>query len=201
MNTGKIYFNLGEISEDILKDERKQYENGLPANSSSQALTSSTVWGKVPSSQSLIYAFDVDGANRAAQDVGLDGLNDDAERNLPGMDAAFASLPDPAADNYQYFLAASGGVVERYRNYNGTEGNSPVSVSDNNRGSTTLPDVEDINRDNTMNTINAYYEYSIDIKPGMTVGTNFITDDSPTTVHGLPNGTSIDARWLQFKIR
>ena len=28
-NTGKIYFNLGEISEDVLKDGRKQYENGL----------------------------------------------------------------------------------------------------------------------------------------------------------------------------
>lgn len=200
MNTGKIYFNLGEISEDILKDERKQYENGLPSSSSSQALTSSTTWGKVPSSQSLIYAFDVDGANRAAQDVGLDGLNDDEERNLPGMDPAFASLPDPAADNYQYFLNATGSVTERYKNYNGVQGNSPVSVSDNNRGSTTLPDVEDINRDNTMNTINAYYEYSIDIKPGMTVGTNFITDDSPTTVSNLPNGSAIDARWLQFKI-
>jgi cell surface protein SprA len=200
LNTGKIYFNLGEISEDILKDERKQYENGLPANSNSQALTSSTTWGRVPSSQSLIYAFDVDGANRAAQDVGFDGLNDEEERNLPGMDPTFASLPDPAGDNYEYFLKASGDIFQRYKNYNGVEGNSPVTVSDNNRGSTTLPDVEDLNRDNTMNTINAYYEYSIDIKPGMTVGTNFITDDSPTTVSNLPNGGAIDARWLQFKI-
>ena len=200
LNTGKIYFNLGEISEDILKDERKQYENGLPANSNSQALTSSTTWGKVPSSQSLIYAFDVDGANRAAQDVGFDGLSDEEERSLLGMDPAFASLPDPAGDNYQYFLNASGNIFQRYKNYNGVEGNSPVTVTDNNRGSTTLPDVEDLNRDNTMNTINAYYEYSIDIKPGMAVGTNFITDDNPTTVSNLPNGGAISARWLQFKI-
>jgi cell surface protein SprA len=199
-NTGKIYFNLGEISEDILKDERKQYENGLPSSPTSNTLTSSTHWGKVPSSQSLIYAFDVEGSNRASQDVGLDGLSDADERNMPNIDPAFRALDDPAADNYQYFLNASGSVTERYKNYNGVEGNSPVSVSDTNRGSTTLPDVEDINRDNTMNTINAYYEYSIDLQPNMTVGTNFITDENVTTVNNLPNGTSIDARWLQFKI-
>lgn len=199
-NTGRVYFNLGEISEDILKDERKQYENGLPANTTSQALTSSTVWGKVPSAQSLIYAFDVDGGNRASQDVGFDGLDDDGERNLPGI-GAYASLPDPAADNYQYFLAATGSsIFERYKNYNGVQGNSPVDVSDTNRGSTTLPDVEDINRDNTMNTINAYYEYKIDIQPNMNVGSNFITDVRETVAENLPNGNSIPVRWLQFKI-
>lgn len=200
-NVGKIYFNLGEISEDILKDERKQYENGLPANNVSQALTSSTVWGKVPSAQSLIYAFDVDGANRAKQDVGFDGLDDNDEKSLPGIHPAYAALPDPAADNYQYFLAASGSsVFERYKNYNGVQGNSPVDVSDTNRGSTTLPDVEDINRDNTMNTINAYYEYSVDIRPNMTVGTNYITDVRETVIDNLPNGTSIPVRWFQMKI-
>ena len=38
-----------------------------------------------------------------------------------------------------------------------------IAVSDTDRGSTTLPDVEDINRDNTMNTIDSYYEYEIEI--------------------------------------
>ncbi|HOD10068.1 MAG TPA: cell surface protein SprA, partial [Flavobacterium sp.] len=123
-NTGKVYFNLGEISEDVLKDERKQYENGLPADNASQSLTNSTVWGKVPSAQSLIYAFDVDGSNRSSQDVGFDGLNDASESNLAGIDPAFAALPDPAADNYQYFLNANGSsVFDRYKNYNGIEGN------------------------------------------------------------------------------
>ncbi|NNT71364.1 cell surface protein SprA [Flavobacterium sp. IMCC34852] len=199
-NVGQVYFNLGEISEDILKDERKQYENGLPSNATSTALTSPTVWGRVPSSQSLIYAFDVDGANRAAQDVGFDGINDDAERNLDDI-GGYAALSDPAADNYQYFLSAPGtSVQERYRDYNGIEGNSPVSVSDTNRGSTTIPDVEDINRDNTMNTVNAYYEYKIDIQPNMVVGQNFITDVRETEITDLPNGTTTSARWYQFKI-
>jgi cell surface protein SprA len=212
-NIGQIYFNLGEISEDVLKDERKQYENGLPSNSDSQSLTNTTVWGKVPSSQSLIYAFDVDGANRSAQDVGFDGISNTAEQSLPGI-GGYAALADPAADDYQYFLSATGSTVfDRYKNFNGVEGNSPVGVSDTNRGSTTLPDVEDINRDNTMNTANAYYEYKIVMAPfgstvpqpgggsvTMQVGENFITDVVVTNVTDTPNDTPTQARWYQFKI-
>ena len=195
LNNGKIYFNLGEISEDILKDGRKLYENGLP-EAGATTPTASTIWGQVPASQSLIYAFDTSNANRAVQDVGLDGINDTTEASkFP----TFASQPDPAADNYQYFLQASGDVIERYRNYNGIQGNSPIDVSDTNRGSTTIPDVEDINRDNTMNTINAYYEYSVDINNGLTVGSNYITDERTTSVT-LPNGSTTNARWIQFKI-
>ena len=212
-NTGQIYFNLGEISEDVLKDSRKQYENGLPSGTTSQTLTNPTVWGKVPSSQSLIYAFDVDGANRSAQDVGFDGIGDDGEKNLPGIGPGFAALNDPAGDDYQYFLSAPGSSVQEvYKNYNGVEGNSPVNVSDSNRGSTTLPDVEDINRDNTMNEANAYYEYKIAMAPygttvttpsgsvTMQVGQNFITDKVETTVLNTPNGINTHARWIQFKI-
>ncbi len=202
-NIGKLYFNLGEISEDILKDSRKQYENGLPATNSTANTTNPTVWGKVPSSQSLIYAFDVDGANRSAQDVGLDGVNDAAEKTLTGIAPGFAALDDPANDNYQYFLNSTGTTVfDRYSKYNGTEGNSPVNVSDTNRGSTTVPDVEDINRDNTMNEANAYYEYAIDMRPNLTVGTNFVTDIVETSLseNEVPNGNVTRARWIQFKV-
>lgn len=197
LNTGKIYFNLGAISEDVLKDGRKQYENGLGPNSI--LINPPSVWGNVPASQSLIYAFDADGSNRSVQDIGLDGLNDNQEaERYP----TFASLADPAADNYRYFLNAEGSVIERYRDYNGVEGNSPVEVTNNNRGSTTIPDVEDINRDNTMNTINAYYEYSIDIKPGMNVGDRYVTDIRETMPINLPPGATSPgtARWIQFKV-
>lgn len=196
-NTGKIYFNLGEISEDVLKDGRKQYENGLPGAGSTQP-TLETIWGKIPISQSLIYAFDVETANRSFQDVGFDGLNDAEEAaKFP----AFASQPDPAADNYQYFLSATGNVVQRYKNYNGLQGNSPVEVSNTNRGSTTLPDTEDINRDNTMNEINAYYEYSIEMKPNMEVGSHpYITDVRRTNDAEVSGGGTTAAKWIQFKI-
>ena len=194
-NTGRIYFNLGSISEDVLKDGRKQFENGLGTGQ----ITTETIWGKVPASQSLIYAFDTNSANRANQDIGYDGLLDSEEAaKFP----AFGGLDDPSADNYTYYLTAEGSVVERYRDYNGMEGNSPVNVSDTDRGSTTFPDVEDINRDNTMNTINAYYEYSVDIRPNMQITDKYVTDirdDVPAV--NLPTGaTPTTARWIQFKI-
>ncbi len=197
-NEGRIFFNLGSISEDVLKDGRKQYENGLGPDAI--LVQPPPVWGNVPASQSLIYAFDTDANNRANQDVGLDGLNDAEEATrFP----AFAGSPDPAMDNYNFFLNASGGVIERYRQYNGMQGNSPVDVSNDSRGSTTVPDVEDINRDNTMNTINAYYEYSIDIKPNITINDRYVTDikvldEAPN----LPTGAAPvgGVRWIQYKI-
>jgi len=201
-NGGKLFFNLGEISEDILKDGRKQYENGLPEAGSVQNTTPS-VWGRVPSSQSLIYAFDTNNENRAVQDVGIDGINDAAEALLPGAEN-FATLLDPAADNYEFYLDASGNLLERYYNYNGLERNSPVEVTNTSRGNSTLPDAEDLNRDNTMNTIDAYYQYSIDVSPTalQNVGQNYITDIRNVENARIPGGAgaSIPARWIQFKI-
>ncbi|WP_035651483.1 cell surface protein SprA [Flavobacterium sp. ASV13] len=194
-NTGKIYFNLGEVSEDVLKDGRKQYENGLGPDQ--VMVNPQPIWGDVPASQSLIYAFDTNPDNRKNQDVGLDGLPDAKEAAIYNN---YAGEQDPAADNYTYYLNTDGGVINRYKKYNGTEGNSAVSINDPNRGSTTLPDVEDINRDNTMSTINAYYEYSIDLKPGMQVGSNYITDIREVSNVELPNGGTTNARWIQFKI-
>jgi len=197
-NTGKIYFNLGEVSEDILKDGRKQYENGLgPDQLVAKTTPGVANWGDVPASQSLIYAFDTNAGNRANQDVGLDGLPNAREGEVY---TNYASEQDPAADNYTYFLNTEGGVVERYKKYNGLEGNSAVDINDPNRASTTLPDVEDINRDNTMNTINAYYEYSIEMSPDMEIGQNYITDIRNVSNVDLPNGGTTNARWIQFKI-
>ena len=193
-NTGKIYFNLGEISEDVLKDGRKQYENGLGPD---QILVKpQPIWGDVPASQSLIYAFDANVDNRKKQDIGLDGL---ANANEGAIYTNYASANDPAADDYNYYLNATGSVLERYKNYNNVDGNSAVDINDPNRGSSTVPDAEDINRDNTMNTINAYYEYSVEMKPNMSIGQNYITDIRNTQVT-LPNGDVSDARWIQFKI-
>jgi cell surface protein SprA len=200
-NTGMLEINLGELSEDILKDNRKQYENGLPEANSNQAVFSS-VWGDVPVSQSLIYAFDTDTANRSVQDVGFDGLTDDEEAvKFP----QFSSLEDPSADNYQFYLAATGNVLDRYKNYNGTQGNSPVDIGSNNRGSTTLPDTEDINRDNTMNTIDAYYKYEIPIQPGVMPGQGYVVDERPFSNVEVPgtagtSGNTTKGRWLLYKV-
>lgn len=194
---GKLTLNLGSISEDILKDGRKQYENGLPNDGGEQS-TITTNWGKVPSNQSLIYAFDTQGVERSNQDVGYDGLSDIEEsQKYPD----FASLPDPSGDNYTYFLNTSGGIVDRYREFNNLQGNSPVEVTQTNRGNTTFPDVEDVNRDNTMNTIDAYYEYEVPINPNsLSVENNeFVTDVSVRNIT-TQNGTEIPTRWVQFRI-
>ena len=203
-DSGLLTFNLGNISEDILKDGRKQYENGLPQDGGTLN-TTPTAWGKVPTNQSLIYTFDTQGQERTNQDIGLDGITDAAEGALF---PAFAGLVDPAGDNYEYFLQAQGDIPSRYLQFNGTEGNSPEEVTDTNRGSTAQPDVEDINRDNTMNTVDSYYEYRVPIYRGMSVENNtslnggeqdFITDVREIDVVTQDNNT-IPVRWVQFKV-
>ncbi|WP_420402151.1 cell surface protein SprA [Flagellimonas sp.] len=193
-NSGELVLNLGNISEDILKDGRKQYENGLPASTNNE-IPRATIWGQVPSTQSLVYAFDADESNRTLQDVGFDGLNDAEE-------AAIYNGPseDPALDNYQYYLNREGGILERYFDFNNPDGNSPVAVTNTNRGSTTLPDVEDIDRDLTMNTVNSYYEYRIQIRPNTDINDQYVTDIREGLTPDLPNGTQLNRRWIQYKI-
>jgi cell surface protein SprA len=193
---GELVFHLGNISEDVLKDGRKQYENGLPTEGQTAA-TYNTSWGITPVTQSLVYAFDADGQNRALQDVGLDGLTDDEERLI------YTNGPteDPAGDNYTYFGQGSGSILDRYKNYNGTQGNSPLEVTEQFRGSYTTPDAEDLNQDNTMNTIDRYFQYRIPIGKNMQVGTHpFLFDVRETNDIELPNGQVTTARWLQFRI-
>ncbi len=192
---GELVINLGNISEDILADGRKQYENGLPGVNSND-LTTPTVWGKVPATQSLVYAFDADATNRNLQDVGYDGLldTDEAAQGYNGPPE------DPALDNYTYYLNREGNILERYRDFNNPQGNSPVTVTNTNRGSTTLPDVEDVDRDLTMNTINSYYEYRIQIKPNTTIDDKYVTDIKEGTTPDLPNGDRLNRRWIQYKI-
>ena len=192
---GELVLNLGNISEDVLRDGKKQYENGLPGVDSND-FVAPTSWGEVPATQSLVYAFDASEPNRALQDIGFDGLNDAAEA------AIYDSNPgeDPALDNYQYYLNREGGILERYLDFNNPDGNSPVQVTNTNRGSTTLPDVEDIDRDLTMNTVNSYYEYRVEIKPNTTINDKYVTDIKEGITPELPNGDQLNRRWIQYKI-
>ena len=193
---GSLVLNLGNISEDILRDGKKQYENGLPVVNSQLTVNESN-WGKTPATQSLVYSFDSDANNRALQDLGYDGLNDSDEITK----YTNGSSLDPAGDNYEYYIDASGGIVNRYKNYNGTQGNSPIEVGNTGRGSTTIPDHEDVNGDNTMNTIDSYFEYSVPITKNMNVGNHpFISDVRNDVKVDLPNGNTITTRWIQFKI-
>ncbi|WP_422862181.1 cell surface protein SprA [Flagellimonas sp. W118] len=193
-NVGELVLNLGNISEDVLRDGRKQYENGLPASTNNE-IPRETIWGEVPSTQSLVYAFDADETNRSQQDIGFDGLDDTEEAAIYNGPAE-----DPALDNYQYYLNREGSILERYLDFNNPDGNSPVAVTNTNRGSTTLPDVEDIDRDLTMNTVNSYFEYRIQIRPNTTIDDQYVTDIREGLTPTLPNGTQLNRRWIQYKI-
>lgn len=193
---GTLRFNLGNVSEDVLKDGRKQYENGLPTEAGSTAGTIEVPYGKVPANQALIYTFDSTGDARTAQDIGYDGFNDDEEM------ANFGEFgQDPARDNYQFFLQTEGSIRDRYRSFNGTEGNSPETVTSTNRGSTAQPDVEDVNRDRTTNTVESYFEYEVPFTPEtMSAVTNeFITDFREIEVT-TPDGDDLTTQWVQFRV-
>ncbi|MFN2261015.1 MAG: cell surface protein SprA [Psychroflexus sp.] len=204
-NGGKIVLNFGSMTEDVLKDGRKQFENGLPEDGGNSNVLN-TNFAKVPSNQSLVYAFDTEGQQRVNQDVGMDGLiNADEAQKF----SDFAGFEDPSNDDYEYYLSRDGDILNRYRNFNGMEGNNPVEVTETNRGNSAFPDVEDINRDNTMNTIDSYFEYEVPVFPNMSVDNNtssiagvdsdYITDVKETTTT-LQNGQEIDARWVQFRV-
>ena len=193
--SGELVFDLGNISEDILKDGRKQYENGLPGLSI-QSPTHTTAWGKTPVSQSLLYAFDSNQENRALQDIGLDGLTDEQERAIYANNLV-DSATDPALDNYEYYLSRSGGVLNRYYNYNGTQGNSPVAG--NSQASSLNPDTEDVNKDNTMSTVNSYYEYRVPIHGNVQRTDRYVSDIKEVYAE-TPDGQSVFARWIQYKI-
>jgi len=197
---GKLSINLGNISEDVLKDGKKQYENGLPEDGDVSTLNPTAFGGVVPQNQSLIYTFGTTGAERANQDVGYDGY-DDIEEQLQ-FPAAYSGFEDPAKDNYSFYLNTDGDILERYKRYNGQQGNTPDAFTDTNRGSTTQPDVEDINRDNTMNTIDSYFEYEIDITPAtLNINNPLIYDIKEDVEVTLPNGdVRNDITWYQFRI-
>ena len=215
---GDLYFNLGNISEDILRDSRKSFENGLPGSPDLQNVDT-TSWGRVPTVQSVVHAFDNDSESRRYQDVGLDGLMDQDEQTffsdylqraqaITNSETYTDILKDPASDDFHYFRGSDFdfdqlGILERYKKYNGLEGNSPTSEMSTEPYPTTgstLPDMEDINRDNTLSETESYYQYKVSLRPGnMVIGSNFIVDEIEHEAT-LANGTKSRVKWYQFKI-
>ncbi|MBQ4033500.1 MAG: cell surface protein SprA, partial [Paludibacteraceae bacterium] len=226
MKGGNLYIDLGNISEDILKDGRKSYENGLTSDGPSTQY-SFTEWGKVSNKQSITYTFDSNTAARAVQDVGLNGLSTAEEKEFgkykefmdsyrtkldpdaldKNLKDPFSPLNDPAGDNFHHFRgadydAAETSILNRYKRYNGTEGNSPVvqGGEEYTTSATNNPDVEDINLDNTMTDSEKYFEYQIPLRPDeMVVGQNYIADVVTSTVT-LKNGNKTTIKWYQFKV-
>ena len=215
---GELYFNLGEVSEDVLKDGKKFYENGLPATGNNYG-SEETAWGRIPTTTSLVYAFDNNAGTREQQDLGYNGLSSEEEANFPAYKDYLSAiqgrvrqevydsiLADPAGDKYHYFRgsdydAAEKSIIERYKYFNNTEGNSPSSSGESfSSAAKTTPDVEDANQDFTMDEYENYFQYRISLKPEeMQVGTNYITDKRLVTTK-LRNGNTESVTWYKFRI-
>jgi len=223
-NPGKLYINLGDISEDILRDGRKFYENGMPTSAVVENVDT-TIWGRVPTLQDLVGTFSNDANARQYQDVGYDGLQDADERSFfendylkairerfgEGSAAYSKAYDDPSSDNYHYFRSSEwdtdvihSSILEKYKEFAGPDGNSPSDVQQT-EGYTssngTLPNAEDINNDNTLSESERYYQYEIDLDPAkMVVGQNHIADIFHASGIALPNNTLGSVTWYQFRI-
>jgi cell surface protein SprA len=220
---GKLVFNLGDVSEDVIKDGRYEFENGFPASGDPGSLTANngrnpgteaTPWGVAPRQQFVTNAFQSGG--RENQDVGLEGLKNEAERvrfqpylnqiqaRVTNTEVLNQIQQDPSNDDFKFYLGEEADqqkfIVARYKRYMGMENNSPENTSTNaflTPASTTLPDIEDLNIDNTINDNEAYYEYEVDLRSGkLEVGKNNIVDKVVVQVEGLRDGVT----WYQFRI-
>ena len=216
---GDLYFNLGEVSEDVLRDGKKFYESGMPVDGSTN--WTETQWGRIPNQATVTYAFATTNGSRALQDVGLNGLNDEQELAFAPYKSYLDEVQskvstqvwdsiqaDPAGDDYHYFRGTDydqmqASIIRRYKYINNPQGNSPDNESRTETYDTsykTTPDVEDINQDYTLNEYEKYYQYHVSIRPeDLVVGQNFIVDKRETTP-GLRKGGRGKADWYLFRI-
>ena len=226
--TGEMYINLGDINEDVLHDGKKAFEHGLPVSLEDKGRVDSTIWGYVPRTTSTVVAFSNEPGSRPMQDVGLNGLNDMQEQYWPAyktfVDAlkakvnpdtlnqwqadVFSPLNDPAGDNYHFYRGTDFdqqevSILNRYKHFNGTQGNSPATEQQTESygtASTMQPDIEDVNLDNTLNEYEKYYQYKVILRPDMLeVGKQHITEKKISAVT-LRNGETVNVTWYQFKI-
>ena len=222
---GKLYINLGDISEDILRDGRKAFENGLPT-SAVVVNVDTTIWGRVPTTQPIVNAFDNDAQSRMYQDIGYDGLS--STHGMTDEQSFFADYldaiaqrygttslayqragEDPSNDDFRYFRSSyydanDVKINNRYKKFNNPEGNSPVDEDTDEEYMTSAsayPNVEDINRDNTLSEAENYYQYEIDLRPDrMVIGENHIVDIQEAQNVQLANGETTTCKWYQFRV-
>ncbi|MEX1139073.1 MAG: cell surface protein SprA [Bacteroidota bacterium] len=145
----KLNINLGTVSEDVIPNRILNTEDGLGGG-----LKTGTI--------------------REGQDLGLDMLTDDEERE---RFAAFVSAypeytGDPSGDNYviqdRGTLSPAG-----YVSMHGTEGNAK------DRGS--FPDTEDLNANNIVDRTDSYFEYEISLDTASADFQKYVTGGQSNT--------------------
>ena len=184
---GKLYFNLGNISEDVLTDGKRFFENGISGAVTKALEDSSTRWGKVPANPiQVTQAFSNDPTDRPFRMLVLMAwmmkLNEENSRHYLDQLSNYLASTSPV---YQtgtcrilpvMILKTTGmhaydksetDILDRYKNINSPQGNSPVAASGDQFVSafTLYPDQEEFNRDNTLNELEEYFQYKVELKP------------------------------------
>ena len=218
---GDMYLHLGNISEDVLKDGYKSFENGLPTSATVEDVDT-TAWGRVPTNFSIVEAFDNDPTSRLFQDVGFDGLKNSDEKlffsetyiqkigDVYGTTSTVYgnATNDPSADDFHYFRGSdydskSTLILDRYKNFNNPDGNSKTTENSPESyptAATSQPNTEDLNRDHTLSETESYYQYKVRLDPDeMIVGSNYISDILETSVK-TENGDTRSINWYQFRV-
>lgn len=225
---GDFYLQIGNMSEDLLRDGRLSYENGLPTPTDPTRPLIKTNWGWAPLIQPINTNFDNDPDTRTLQDVGYDGMSDTGEVSFHTafLNAAFSQLgpgsvydslfADPSGDNYKHYTGDAWGdgsllkdafPFKRYKKFLGPENNSPAGNINNSYQQ--VPNTEDVNNNYTLDQPEGYYQYHISLRQEDLdqIGENFITDIKLATSYqtNLPinqnGGTgSKQVRWIQFRV-
>lgn len=200
----KLLLQLGNVSEDVLKDGKLQYENGLPTPNV-PANTTTTNWGTQPNQFPILYAFSTENEERTAQDLGYDGLDAAGEAAKFGTNFVnpVKNVEDPASDDFVFYLSdqfqgtQASSLTERYKYFRGPEGNSQSNTLE---VATQTPDAEDVNRDYNLDQSENYTQYTINLdKASLALGQKFIVDEKEVDVK-FQNGQAGKNKWYLFRV-
>jgi cell surface protein SprA len=226
-NAGDMYFNLGNVSEDVLRDSRQAFENGLYTSSNLNSLDS-TAWGFSNSLRPPVDAFNNNLETRRKQDVGYDGTastiidnrgeeilykgykdyiaNLRGQVTLPEVTARLDSvLNDISGDDFAHYRANyqnnAATLTERYKHFNGPEGNSPDIQTNDTLNYTSsasgYPNKEDYNDNNSLDDAESFFEYKLRLYKDMQVG----DEDAPylADIRKVTHNNN-DENWYYFRI-
>jgi cell surface protein SprA len=151
----KMYLDLGQISEDVIPNLTLDTEDGIVGNTQPDDILNE------------------------GEDVGIDGLNDEQERQRFGVEDT-----DPSRDDFKSFDVVGDANPDNYHNYtnvDGMEGNVGQE-----RGP--FPDTEDLNGNKGLDLDNTYFRYEINLDP------------DPTRNPQIVGGGDNPYGWRQYRI-
>ncbi len=217
---GKIYIDIGLISEDVIPNSKLNSEDGLALNPETLILDNTSNPRSALPANPPPPEGQFSNVNRELEDVGLDGLPSSGGFNGLDEQTIFADFiddmrsqyganspefqriqEDPSNDQYIFYgesQVQNRPLHERFHRLLGyTEGNTPLDQTDR-RAITNRPDTEGLVNPSSVALTNAYYQYEVDLNPADEVGLEigrpgtFIVDRVP--------GSRQQDRWYQVRI-